>query len=206
MKRLILSPHGDDEVLGCGGTLAKYPDECHVFVVSDKNDGRMDEFEAAREVLGYASYSTGGIATGQVEANMRTLVTTLDEMLNTFRPEMLYIPRPGLHQDHIAVYTAGLRAARPGYGTRRHYVPTVLVYDVSGYGDHDVFHTGIVWNHIEALTVEQVNKKVRAFNAYASQQAGNVNGHMLKDEAYVIGHQYGAAFAERYWQTRRVVP
>jgi N-acetylglucosamine malate deacetylase 1 len=32
MKRLVLAPHCDDETLGCGGLLAKYPDECGVVV------------------------------------------------------------------------------------------------------------------------------------------------------------------------------
>lgn len=205
MKRLILAPHGDDEVLGCGGTLAKYPHECHVHVVSDKSDGRMDEFKAAQSVLGYLSFSAMGIPTGQIAANMRALVTDLDKIIDTFCPEYLYIPRPGLHQDHIAVYEAGLRSARLGFGKPRHFVPKVMVYDISAYGDTDLFQTGLIWNHVESLTVQQINKKVQAFQAYESQQVGNVNGHMLKDEAFVIGHQVGVAYGERYSAIRQVI-
>ena len=205
MRRFILAPHGDDEVLGCGGTLAKYPDECHVHVVSDKRDGRMDEFKAAQNILGYQSYSMTGIPTGQVAANMRSLVTDLDAMMNDFQPEILYIPRPGLHQDHIAVYEAGLRSARLGFGKPRFYVPAVLLYDISAYGDADLFQTGLTWNYIEALTIQQINKKVAAFGAYESQQTGNVNGHALKDEAYVIGHSHGIDFGERFWAIRQVI-
>ena len=39
-KILILSPHADDEVLGCGGTISKYSKKGHdIYVLVLTNDG-----------------------------------------------------------------------------------------------------------------------------------------------------------------------
>ena len=53
MKRLVLAPHCDDETLGCGGLLAKHPDECGVVVVSAPDEVRRKEFEVAKDILGW---------------------------------------------------------------------------------------------------------------------------------------------------------
>ena len=39
MKRLVISPHMDDESMGCGGLLAKYGPEC---LVLDRKSTRLN--------------------------------------------------------------------------------------------------------------------------------------------------------------------
>ena len=56
MKRLILAPHMDDEAMGCGGLMAKHPDECVVVVMTDSGEvrevrGHPDALEQRRPVL-----------------------------------------------------------------------------------------------------------------------------------------------------------
>ena len=203
MIRLVLAPHGDDEVLGCGGVLAKYPAESTVFIVSHRGDSRHDETGSAAKILGYKGIIYGDFHTGQLYSEMRKLITTFDRLINDARPDVLYVPFPSMHQDHMAVYEAGLRSARLGFSGRRHYVPTVLVYDVSAYTSN-LYETGLKWNHYEALTEEQIDLKVKAFSEYESQQDGNVDSSALKDEARVLGHQHGVPFAERYAVVRQV--
>lgn len=45
--RLVIAPHAADEVLGCGGLLAKYPEECVVAVCSIPSQTRKQEAAAA---------------------------------------------------------------------------------------------------------------------------------------------------------------
>ena len=52
MRRLIVAPHMDDESMGCGGLMAKYPDECHVVTVTDSGDVRAAEHARAMAELG----------------------------------------------------------------------------------------------------------------------------------------------------------
>jgi LmbE family N-acetylglucosaminyl deacetylase len=53
VMRAILAPHCDDETLGCGGLLAKYPDESGVIVLTGPDTVRGKEFFRAQEILGY---------------------------------------------------------------------------------------------------------------------------------------------------------
>ena len=41
--RLVVAPHADDEVLGCGGLLAKYGPECGVVVLARPDRARYEE-------------------------------------------------------------------------------------------------------------------------------------------------------------------
>jgi LmbE family N-acetylglucosaminyl deacetylase len=38
---LVIAPHSDDESLGCGGLLLKYPKQCDVVVVTDGRYGGL---------------------------------------------------------------------------------------------------------------------------------------------------------------------
>ncbi len=64
---LLLSPHPDDETLGCGGALLAYPKQFHVVCLTDGGGGgrrrnesavriRRGEFAAAMESVGISSY------------------------------------------------------------------------------------------------------------------------------------------------------
>ena len=52
MRRVVIAPHQDDESMGCGGLLAKYPDECLVVCATDSGPVRQAEHERAMAALG----------------------------------------------------------------------------------------------------------------------------------------------------------
>src|SRR4051812_27476259 len=110
--KLIIAPHADDETLGCAGIIARNPSEFVVAVLSDKDDGRMKEFHEAREILGYTEFVLPAFAPGSLADNARALVGHMDDMIRRYRPSELSLPMPGAHQDHIAAYECGIRAAR----------------------------------------------------------------------------------------------
>jgi len=112
MKRLILAPHMDDEAMGCGGLIAKHPDECVVVVVTDSGEVRAREHDEAMKILGAAESRQLGFADGQTPHHMTEMVQAIDAIMAELKPEELYLPYPSLHQDHIAVYEAGMRSCR----------------------------------------------------------------------------------------------
>jgi LmbE family N-acetylglucosaminyl deacetylase len=202
--RLIVAPHADDEVLGCGGLLAKYPDECWVAVLSDKNDGRMTEFYRAKGVLRYKHSTKADFVTGELAARSREVTTWLDQLIKQIKPNELYLPTPGAHQDHIAAYESGVRAARLSYTNGAWFVPAVFLYEIPSYST-DLYTIPYPWNRFEVLTEEHMDAKAKAIEAYASQMNGAFNpAHFAREHARFIGAQRNVAYAEQFAVVREV--
>lgn len=204
MKRLVLAPHCDDEALGCGGLLAKYPEECGVVVVSAPDEVRRKEFEVAKEILGYRTSCFLGLRDGSIGEDMHSLVGLLDDVVAQFEPQELYLPFPSMHQDHIATYEAGIRAGRLSMSEGHWFTPSLFVYDVAAY-DVVLYPTDLRWNVFEPLSEDDIDKKVDALSAYSSQAiTGPHPINSVKQQAGVIGNARQVAWAEPYALVRKV--
>jgi LmbE family N-acetylglucosaminyl deacetylase len=204
MKRLVLAPHCDDETLGCGGLLAKHPDECGVVVVSAPDEVRRKEFEVAKDILGYQTSCFLGLRDGNIGDDMHSLVGILDDVVAQFQPQELYLPFPSMHQDHIAVYEAGIRAGRLSMSEGHWFTPSLYVYDVAAY-DVILYPTDLRWNIFESLDEEHIDRKVDALSAYSSQAiTGPHPINSIKQQAAVIGNARQVAWAEPYALVRKV--
>ena len=94
---------------------------------------------------------------GATQQHMSELVRELDRVMADVQPEEVYLPFPSLHQDHIAVYEAGMRSARLSMSAD-HWVPnSVLVYDIAVY-DVNLYPSDLRWNVFEALTEEHLRE------------------------------------------------
>lgn len=114
---LVVSPHPDDETLGCGGTLAKLARAgAHTKVVfltsgeagghgtapSDAGHQREKEAEAAADILGIGCVEFWRERDGQLEA-AGSVVQRLRTELDTWSPDVVYAPHEGeMHSDHAA--------------------------------------------------------------------------------------------------------
>jgi LmbE family N-acetylglucosaminyl deacetylase/GT2 family glycosyltransferase len=139
---LVVAPHPDDEIFGCGGMLAWHARQGHTVRVVIATDGaagdpggrtasivetrRAESLTAARELgLEPASYRFLGLADGQV-GQRADLAALLRAQVLGFEPTLVYGPSPQeYHADHRALSHA-LVAALAGLSERR-----VLLYDVN---------------------------------------------------------------------------
>lgn len=204
MRRLVLAPHMDDESMGCGGLLAKHPHECAVAVVADSGPVRRAEFGRAMDVLGVTATSELGMPDGHVDRSIPDLVDRIDALCREHRPAELYLPFPSLHQDHIAVYEAGMRAARLSMTPTHWSAPQVFVYDVAVY-DVNLYPSDLRWNVFEPLTEEQARLKARACEQYASETPGGPHPiGAIQQIAEAVGKVRGLDYAEQYALVRQV--
>jgi LmbE family N-acetylglucosaminyl deacetylase len=196
----------DDESLGCGGLLAKHPQECQVVVVTDSGAVRAAEHEQALGVLGVADSVRLGYPDGESGSHMTALVTALDALLVELRPDEIYLPFPSLHQDHIAVYEAGMRACRISMSPD-HWVPgSVFVYDISVY-DLNLYPSDLRWNVFESLTDEQADLKAAACAAYETERPGGPHPMTsIKQHLASVGNVRLVEYAEQYALVRQVRP
>ncbi|MDJ0734629.1 MAG: PIG-L deacetylase family protein [Nostocaceae cyanobacterium] len=124
---LIIAPHADDEVLGCGGTIARYVnsgDEVHVLVTT-VGDPHMyppeiqkklhQELDAAHSILGISSVKFLDFFAPKLDTIPGyKLAEAINKVIDLLQPNIIYLPHRGdLHSDHQAVYHATLVAARP---------------------------------------------------------------------------------------------
>jgi LmbE family N-acetylglucosaminyl deacetylase len=204
MRRLVIAPHMDDESLGCGGLLAKYPQEATVVVVTHSGDTRRAEHARAMDVLGVDDFRCLEFEDGTTQQHMSQLVSRLDEVMSDVRPDEVYLPFPSLHQDHIGVYEAGMRSARLSMSPD-HWVPnTVLVYDIAVY-DVNLYPSDLRWNVFEALTEQQARLKEAACAEYASENPGGAHPmNSIKEISATVGNMRKVDFAEQYALVRQV--
>ena len=129
-KILVISPHGDDEVIGCGGTMALASKEgAEVTLVVMATGGikhhhlltpvltvdRLSEIAASCNRLGVINHRV--LFPGhdmRLEAlSMLELVTALDEVLASNEYEECYIPDSSHNLDHRRTHEAAIAALRP---------------------------------------------------------------------------------------------
>lgn len=122
-KVLVLAPHPDDEVLGCGGTLALHSaqgDEVHVLVFYDGAGGDRGWYGSKRELIQRRRVETlqGGQCLGSLDYTFWNYaeglqpdpgawcgaVERLADFLRSCAPQICYAPWPGEQpQDHQLV-------------------------------------------------------------------------------------------------------
>ena len=112
---LVLSPHPDDESIGCGGTLRKHclnGDNVEVvFLTSGEHGGhgrspeetikiREQEAQAAATILGISKIDFWREPDGTLELSERILMRLIGK-LKDFQPDILYVPHENEHHvDH----------------------------------------------------------------------------------------------------------
>jgi GT2 family glycosyltransferase/LmbE family N-acetylglucosaminyl deacetylase len=124
---LVVAPHADDEVLGCGGAVAQHAargDAVRVLVLTAaEGEPRLEEARAGARVLGVAEVEGLGCTDGAV-GREHGLVQRLQERLEGI--DLLYAPAPSeTHPDHRATAMACAAAAAPRADLR------VLAYGVN---------------------------------------------------------------------------
>jgi LmbE family N-acetylglucosaminyl deacetylase len=143
---LIISPHPDDEVIGCGGLLevAKHKN-CKVFVFymcigkcrqlvtgSTNENTRLKELESVAKSCNF-KYKVLFIGKEFMRLDtlaQKDLIDPIENIVEEFKPDIICIPSSKSYdQDHRAVYAACITALRPIPRKIRHFIPTVLVYE-----------------------------------------------------------------------------
>lgn len=217
---LILAPHSDDDVLGCGGLAArKVRDGCFVHIAlvwagdqkfyhCDRTIGggeRVEEFLNAADVLGVTETSVlyEGKENSPDKIPVSDMVTRFDGMLVDMEITDLYIPYPSSHQDHRIVYEAGFAAARPSPGS----IKQVFCYEypVMIWSPYPVEFSGNKYVDIS----EYIDLKIKALLCHHSQIAGRGEGHLITPDtvrvfAAMRGREAGLLYAERFKVLREV--
>ncbi len=177
----VLAPHADDEVLGCGGTLARLADQgadTAVIIVTSGTEPRFSrDYVAgvkAETAAAHAFLQVG--RTIHLDLPAAALETVPQGRLNEavgaaltdFAPDTLLVPFVGdIHVDHQLVFNAALVWARP----RSHAAPTkILAYETLS--ETNWWAPGITPAFAPNCYVDiadQLERKLQAFGMFRSQ-------------------------------------
>jgi N-acetylglucosamine malate deacetylase 1 len=123
MRSLIVAPHPDDELLGCGGTLLRRNAEGGkvawlIMTAMTENAGwslahiqrRKTEIECVREGLSILPNHLYELQFPAAELDrfvMGELIRRISEVFRDFQPEEVFLPYPGdVHSDHRVTFEA----------------------------------------------------------------------------------------------------
>src|SRR5438132_3020204 len=114
-RLLVLAPHPDDEVIGCGGLLALHVRDgrqARVVVVTDGSEAgdatvREHESQLALTLLGSPPTEFLRFGDRHLSEQTEALKKRLREILIDFKPDLIVVPSPiEIHPDHAALAQA----------------------------------------------------------------------------------------------------
>lgn len=217
-KTLIIAPHADDEVLGCGGLIAKYSSsvEFHVALATVGDitfhhagkvigaETRKAEFARAMESLGVTSLEVlfEGYESKMDTLPLREIVTKLDNLIRAAQPTAVLIPYPSFHQDHQVVFKAAFAALRPQPHNHVKFV-AMFEYPLIAW-NYESLNSSMIYINI----TDTIDRKIEALKCHASQiRPGR---HTINPETVALwaekrGLEVGIQFAEAYRLLKMIV-
>lgn len=200
-KKLIISPHIDDEILGCGGIIDKDTfviycgfDETHikgewVRKRPDTNQ-RISELNKVKSLLKFKYDILFNKVNHYIEQD---LIGLFEKAINEFKPDQIFIPNPSYNQDHKTVYDAAMVALRPH--DLNYFIKKVLIYE-----QPQVY----LWNNTlrefkpNYYVPININTKIKAYKLMESQVRPFRSPEMLKSMALLRGGQGNVKYAEAF--------
>jgi N-acetylglucosamine malate deacetylase 1 len=196
MKKLIISPHIDDEVMGCFSFFDKdtHIIECGVdefHIVS--RDERIRELSRVQDLYGF-SFTT--LANPVNHYQVPDLIELLTLEINAHRPDRVFLPYPTYNQDHRAVYNAMMVVLRPH--DINHFVKQVFVYegpDVPIWDNAQNIDGAFKPNYFREIDID---KKIEAYRLLKSQVRAFRSPEVIRQVAFIRGKNVNVPYAEAF--------
>ncbi len=147
-KVLVIAAHPDDEVLGCGATIARHAqlgDEVHVVIMAEgatsrdeKRDrehrslelsGLAESAHRAKDILGINTLILHDFPDNRMDSvDLLDIVKVVEHHIERVRPEIVYTHHVGdVNIDHRRIHEAVITACRP---QPLHPVKTLLFFEI----------------------------------------------------------------------------
>jgi LmbE family N-acetylglucosaminyl deacetylase len=180
---LVVAAHPDDEVLGCGGTVAKLTQEKHIvnnLFISNGEDSRdiikkeikkkikkrKNAAMLAAKILGTSSNNFMGLSDNKLDTYpMLKIVKIIEKYIKKFKVDTIYTHFSNdLNIDHQIVNQAVLTASRP---QKNSYVKNIFFFEVPSSTEWRIDKSSKIFNPnwFEDISLTK-NKKIEALKAY----------------------------------------
>lgn len=217
-KVLVIAPHADDEVIGCGAAIEHFVQkgvEVCVLIVTQESDRsiaksyqyipeqRVEESYEAKSILGYHEllyFDFPELKLPNDRALQDRYCEELAALIETRRPDCIFIPNVNeMHPDHRIIGQLSLLAISESINEQRLRRPAMVIYEIWG---------PVRMNSYLEISEEAYSKKIRSIHCYKSQMCsvdyeqiirfiGNSRGSDLRQTGGKREH-IAATMAEAY--------
>jgi N-acetylglucosamine malate deacetylase 1 len=178
---LVVSAHSDDEVLGCGGTIARHTksgDKVHLIFMTNgvgSRNAKIEEIEHRKrvaqesaDILGVSSIQQFDFPDNKMDTiALLDVVQAIEEVIDKLQPEIIYTHHIGdLNIDHQITHKAVVTACRP---RPEFCVKEIYAFEVLSSTDWNTPGVGDFNPNVFIEITDFINLKKQALEAYIEE-------------------------------------
>lgn len=227
-KVLVIAAHPDDEILGCGGAMAKHAmsgDEVYSAILAEGITSRdlkrnreihTDDFnilhsaaEKANQIVGVKKLILHNFPDNRMDQLDRLdIVKKVEELINTIKPNIIYTHHSGdVNIDHRRIHEAVITAVRPIPGN--HLVDQLLFFEIASSSEWMTPGSAPAFLPNWYVNIEQTLKiKLKALEAYEYEMREWPHARSVKALDYLAkwrGANIGVEAAEAFMLGRKII-
>ena len=222
---LVVAAHPDDEILGCGGTIAKYIKQgakVKTIILTKGISSRHEKITnkvknlqsklhksslLANRAIGVKEISYYDLSDNEFDnKSLLSLVKLLEKEIKKFKPNKIFTHFINdLNIDHQYTAKAVITAARPEY---QNSVSEIIFFEVNSSTDYQINSNGMQFepNFFVDISKTLKNKK-NALNFYKSEMKKYPHSRSVKaiiDKNITIGNSFGLLACEAFQIVRKI--
>lgn len=224
---LVVAAHPDDEVLGCGGTIARHSDlgdHVQILIAAEGSTSRQsnrdrtlvaDELSSleaaahkAADILGAKGVELLNLPDNRLDSLDRLdLIKQIEERISLYKPDIVYVHHSGdVNVDHRRLHEAVVTACRPIPG---HHVRRLISFEVVSSTEWQPPRSGFDFYPNIFIDIEnQFKRKQEALHAYMTEMRPWPHARSIQAVEHLArlrGSQVGVEAAEAFCLLRQLI-